>query len=124
MPIWAQVRDQVWPTLTLVVPMSAPAAAVEQHYNEFRRRPDLRDWHSPAVTPSPRRLGVFRFVAEHCEFEGVRFVPGAFKPQSSWRELMDLWNQRLTKDHKWRYEDVRNFRRDFSEAKKALFHHI
>jgi hypothetical protein len=67
---------------------------------------------------------VFRFVADHCEFEGVRLKPDNFKPQTPFRELMRLWNQRLPTDHAWRYTSVQNFWRDFSATKKALFHHI
>jgi hypothetical protein len=68
-------------------------------------------------TPSSRRLAVFQFVVERGEHSEAE---DTLKP-GSWRKAMNRWNQSLPEHHDWRYTDVRNFRRDFKEAEKALF---
>jgi hypothetical protein len=79
---------------------------------------------NPTPTASPRRLALFRFVTERSsginEFdhnEGER-VTGLNIPP--WRHLQSKWNQQYPPSHKWHYSDVRNFRRDFTEASKLL----
>jgi hypothetical protein len=57
---------------------------------------------------SERRLTLFRFVTEQADEEGE--IP-------PWRTLIVEWNRRYTK---WRYENVRNFSRDYWAAARLL----
>lgn len=131
-PLQAEIRLGAWPTVTLTVPAWATAGAVGEFHKETkdnawaqaatspefqeeaRRHAGIGDGFAP--TPSPRRLAVFRFVAERGEFRN-----GTFEHSSGWRPLMELWNRRLPEGHEWRYTDVRNFSRDFRAAKRTLF---
>jgi hypothetical protein len=61
-------------------------------------------------------MAVFEFVVERSEFKGGELVP-----RFSWRQLMDEWNLLLPDHHDYYYTDVRNYRRDYRAAKKALF---
>jgi hypothetical protein len=37
-----------------------------------------------------------------------------------WRKLLKGWNQTLPEGHAWRYKDVRNFQRDFTNTWLAV----
>jgi hypothetical protein len=112
--------DKAWPVLTLRVPLWVPAAEVGRYYTDVRRLPLVESRYNFSRNPSPRRLAVFRFVAEHSDFHVIP-IPNRLRPRLPWRKLMLLWNEQLPDGHEWSYEDVRNFRRDFSRARDSLF---
>jgi hypothetical protein len=73
-------------------------------------------------------------VAKDCKFEPLPIArvarrrplpaqrtPRHFKPRVPWRELLQLWNKRYPLGHEYHYKDVRNFYKDFKEAKEVLF---
>jgi hypothetical protein len=81
----------------------------------------LRNVWFKAETPSERRLCLCRFVVEHCDghYDEEHDITG-LRPTSSWRPLMEQWNQRYPQEHPWHYTDVRNFSRDFRDTFEAL----
>ena len=131
-PLQADIRFGAWPTVTLTVPAWATVETVGEFHREtkhyawasvagladFRGEAESRAGSGDGFAPttSPRRLAVFKFVAERGEFRDGHFEHGL-----SWRSLMELWNRRLPKKHAWCYTNVRNFSRDFRSAKEALF---
>ncbi len=99
-------------TITITAAHWVPKDAVTKFYAEVKSRVDS------APTPSLRRLAVFRFVAEQSSGITERFVYGLNIP--SWRSLQARWNEEYPPEHEWHYRDVRNFRRDYTEASKSL----
>jgi hypothetical protein len=110
-----------WTMTTLRVPVWASTSEVAQFYTRLRQGQGFRRLHNPAPGPSSRRLALFRFVSEHSEFDTPQLWKGVFTPRKPWRELMQLWNERLGSNHDWLYDDPRNFRRDFVHTRDALF---
>jgi hypothetical protein len=72
-------------------------------------------------TPSERRVELVRFITEFCEgyYNEEHGITG-LRLGSSWRGIMEQWNQRYPQEHDWHYLDVRNFRRDFNETFETL----
>ena len=79
---------------------------------------DLKSRMGPSPTTSQRRLALFRLVAQHSSDITERLVYGLDTPP--WRTLFAAWNEEYPPAHEWHYRDVRNFRRDFAEASRAL----
>ena len=111
-----------WPTFTLTVPAWAPTDVVGRYHGHLKRVPKVRELFERGPTPSDRRVAVFRFVAEFCEFSGARSLSRNFKPRQeiSWRELVRRWNEQLPEKSEWRYTDYRHFYRDFFETRDGL----
>ena len=64
--------------------------------------------------PSPRRLALYEFVMKQPE---VTVPSEGGKPNvPSWAALLRSWNEAFPAGHEWRYDDRRNFRRDFLKA--------
>ena len=72
-------------------------------------------------TPSERRVELVRFITGFCEgyYNEEHGITG-LRLGSSWRQIMEQWNQRYPQEHDWHYLDVRNFRRDFNETFETL----
>ena len=79
---------------------------------------DLKSRMGPSPTTSQRRLALFRLVAQHSSGITEHLVYGLDTPP--WRTLFAAWNEEYPPAHEWHYRDVRNFRRDFAEASRAL----
>jgi hypothetical protein len=103
-------------TITVRAAHWVPEEAVRQLYLRMKGR------MKPTPTTSPRRLALFRFVTERSsginELDKGELVTGLVMPP--WRGLQSEWNEQYPPSHKWHYRDVRNFRRDFTEASKLL----
>ncbi len=84
-----------------------------------------------------RNLALFRFVIEQVERVHVltpverdeRAKQVGQRSQTitevvgpTWQQLMDRWNERYPEGHGWRYENVRNFSRDFRNAERLIAH--
>jgi hypothetical protein len=103
-------------TITVRAAHWVPEEAVRQLY--LRMKGTMK----PTPTTSPRRLALFRFVTERSsginELDKGALMTGLVIPP--WRGLQNEWNEQYPPSHKWHYRDVRNFRRDFTEASKSL----
>ncbi len=127
-------------TITLTAEPWVPAETVLRYYREMQKEVlEGRD-NRPL---SARSLALFGFVTEQaknavpevekpdyeafCDGNGeVDVVPSEDELQApkligrpSWRALQQGWNQRCS-DPKWRYEDVRNFRRAFLNVASVM----
>lgn len=58
---------------------------------------------------SERRIALFRFVTQRADDDGEA---------PPWRTLMDEWNE--ARGTRWRYENVRNFARDYRAAARGM----
>jgi hypothetical protein len=99
-------------TITITAAHWVPKDAVSKFYAELKSHSDS------APTPSLRRLAVFRFVVGQSSGITERLVYGLNNPP--WRSLQTQWNEQYPLGHEWHYADVRNFRRDFKDAFRAL----
>jgi hypothetical protein len=99
-------------TITIQAAHWVPEERVTQLFAKLKAR------MKPSPTTSQRRIVLFRFVAERSSPITKRLVYGLDTPP--WRTLQAQWNEDHPPGHKWHYSDVRNFRRDFAEASKAL----
>ena len=123
-------------TITITAAYWVPKAAVSEFYAKVKAEVKARMMNL-APTPSPRRLAVFRFVAERSQgvhqrrflkVEGQRLVHDQGFPvheedlrtTQSWPSLQAQWNEEHPKGHEWHYSDNRNLRRDYKAALKAL----
>jgi hypothetical protein len=114
-------------TITMRVKPWVPAETVRRLYRRLQERV-LED---RPRSLSERNLAVFRFVVEQTEVWGVEVGDSEAGPaqptkpklvQPAWRTLLDLWNRRYPEGHDWHYGDVRNLRRDFGRAERAIVH--
>ena len=71
----------------------ASVAGLADFQGEAESRAGSGDGFAP--TTSPRRLAVFKFVAERRAFKDGHFEHGRL----SWRSLIELWTRRLRKKH-------------------------
>jgi hypothetical protein len=106
--------DQVknYGTITIRAAHWLPVEAIGELYS------DLKSRMGPSPTTSKRRLALFRFVAQRSSGIREHLVYGLDIP--TWRSLIAAWNKEYPSGHDWHYRDLRNFRRDFVEASKAL----
>jgi|SRR5829696_6337134 len=105
-------------TITIRAAHWVPEEAVRRLYSKMKAGMD------PTPTTSSRRLALFRFVTERStginqfDHDKGELVTGLDIPP--WRRLQGEWNEQYPPSHKWHYSDVRNLRRDFTEASKLL----
>jgi hypothetical protein len=127
-------------TITLTAETWVPAETVLRYYREMQN--DVLEGRDNRPL-SARSLALFRFVTEQLR----NTVPEVEKPDyevffdsdgevdvtpseeelqasklvgaPSWRALQQRWNGQCS-DQKWRYEDVRNFRRAFVNAARVM----
>jgi hypothetical protein len=127
-------------TITLTAETWVPAETVLRYYREMQN--DVLEGRDNRPL-SARSLALFRFVTEQLR----NTVPEVEKPDyevffdsdgevdvtpseeelqasklvgaPSWRALQQRWNGQCS-DQKWRYEDVRNFRRAFVNAAQVM----
>jgi hypothetical protein len=129
--------DVMWRgTITLTAEIWVPAETVLRYYREMQK--DVLEGRDNRPL-SARSLALFRFVTEQVrnavpevekpDYEAffdsedeVDVAPSEEELQASklvgrpsWRALQQQWDRRYS-DPKWRYEDVRNFRRAFVKA--------
>ena len=127
-------------TITLTTEIWVPAETVLRYYREMQK--DVLEGRDNRPL-SARSLALFRFVTEQVrntvpevekpdyeaffDSEGeVDVAPSEEELQASkrvgrpsWRALQQQWNGRCA-NPKWRYEDVRNFRRAFLNAPRVM----
>jgi hypothetical protein len=127
-------------TITLTAEIWVPAETVLRYYREMQK--DVLEGRDNRPL-SARSLALFRFVAEQVRnmvpeverpdyeafFDSDREVdvtPSEEELQASkrvgapsWRALQQRWNGQCS-DQKWRYEDVRNFRRAVLNAARLM----
>ena len=99
-------------TITIKASHWVPEEDVAALYSYLKART------KPAPTTSRRRLTLFCFVTERSSPITERLTTGIDPPP--WRSLQSQWNEQYPTDHKWHYQDIRNFRRDFLEAWRSL----
>ena len=101
-------RSRIYQSITLEVP---PWFSVENVSVEYK---SVKGLIPTKPQPSPRRLALFEFVMRHPKVT----VPGEGQVPTvpTWAELFRAWNDSLPAGHEWRYDDRRNFRRDFLKA--------
>ncbi len=63
----------------------------------------------PLERDSRRKNAKGKDERSHTELVGV-----------SWRGLMERWNKHYPENHDWRYDEVRNFSRDFRNAERSV----
>jgi hypothetical protein len=113
--------------ITLTVQPWVPADTVRKFYGQLQRR---------VLTSRPRALSernltVFRFIVEQQEVKPYRDKAPASEltrrhpklmrlKQPSWRVMLKRWNRHLPAGHKWHYQYVQNFQRDFRRAAQAI----
>ena len=104
-----------------------PADTVRKFYGQLQERVLT----SRPRALSERNLAVFRFIVEQQEVkphsdnalasELTRRHPKLMRlKQPSWRVMLKRWNRHLPAGHKWHYQYVQNFQRDFKRAAKAI----
>jgi hypothetical protein len=133
--------DVMWRgTITLTAEPWVPAETVLRYYREMQK--DVLEGRDNRPL-SARSLALFRFVTEQVrntvpeverpDYEAffdsdgeVDVTPPEEELQASkrvgrpsWRALQQRWNRRYS-DQKWRYRDVRNFRRAFLNAARVM----
>jgi hypothetical protein len=88
-----------------------PWVPVEDVAHLYKR---IREELAPTSMTSSLRLALFEFVMKHPEVtvSGEKQLPRL----PSWGKLLRAWNESLPAEHKWRYTDRRNLRRDFLET--------
>jgi hypothetical protein len=111
-------------TIALEVECWVPSDLVGKAYSQLRRElsDNLENWRAGSHNqPSPRNVALFRFVVDQSEIQIVNAEEymARIKPPS-WRRMLELWNEQLREPHSWRYENVRNFRRDFTRGQEAV----
>jgi hypothetical protein len=102
-------RSRVYQPIVLELPPWFPVANATQLYKI------VKELIPTTPQPSLRRLALFEFVVKHPDVT----VPGEGQIHvgPSWAALLSAWNEGLPPpEHKWRYGDRRNFRRDFRKA--------
>jgi hypothetical protein len=107
-PRSTHLKSSLYYPVSINVPPWFSVEEVSRAYKSLKK--DLRT----KPQPSPRRLALFEFVMKQPEV----IVPseGGIPDVPSWAALLRSWNEALPAEHKWRYENRRNFRRDFLEA--------
>jgi hypothetical protein len=110
-------------TITLEVESWVPSDLVRKAYyrlqREIRHGPESRVYGSYKQS-SPRNVAVFRFVVDQIEIQLVNADEHLARLKfPSWRKMLELWNEQL-EHHSWRYQNVRNFRRDFMRGQEAI----
>ena len=133
--------DVMWHgTITLTAEIWVPAETVLRYYREMQK--DVLEGRDNRPL-SARSLALFSFVTEQVrnvvlEVEKPRYEaffdsegkvdlapseeelqPSKLVGRPSWRALQQQWNRRYS-DPKWRYEDVRNFRRAILNAASVM----
>jgi len=99
---------RLYQPITINVPPWLSAENVSQVYKSLKK--DL----PTTPQPSPRRLALYEFVMKQPE---VTVPSEGGKPNvPSWAALLRSWNEAFPAGHEWRYDDRRNFRRDFLKA--------
>lgn len=99
-------------SITITAAHWVPKEAVGKFYAEVKSR------MNPSSSPSPRRLALFRFVAENSS--GISSIHTVGLQPPSWRTLQRMWNEEHPPGNDWHYADVRNLRRDFRAAFESL----
>jgi hypothetical protein len=113
--------------ITMTVQPWVPADTVRKFYGQLQERVLT----SRPRALSERNLAVFRFIVEQQEVkphsdnalasELTRRHPKLMRlKQPSWRVMLKRWNRHLPAGHKWHYQYVQNFQRDFKRAAKAI----
>jgi hypothetical protein len=124
-PVSAEIRELDYTlnhgTITITAAKCVPAEVISRFYAKLKA--DL----GSTLTPSDRRLALFRFVVERSsgitELDTKQAVLTTRFNIPSWRSLLSQWNELHPPDHEWHYKGVQNFHRDFKEASEALLGH-
>jgi hypothetical protein len=100
--------SRVYQPIVIEVPPWFPVESATEIYK------GVKELIPTTPQPSPRRLALFEFVIRHPEVT----VPGEGQINigPSWATLLCSWNEALPAGHEWRYDDRRNFSRDFRKA--------
>ena len=113
--------------ITMTVQPWVPADSVRKFYGQLQGRV----LKSRPRALSERNLEVFRFAVGQQEVKPysddtpesglTRHHPKLMRlKQPSWRIMLGRWNRQYPAGHKWHYNYVRNFQRDFQRAAQAI----